>query len=342
MRSPEPLDGFGGARMIHRMFARSALTRAGVAAFATVFVAGFSVPAGGAELVIGTGSLYGVYYQVGRAMCRLIERSASDVNCTAVPTAGSLFNLDGVRKGALEIGVVQADWQYHAIMDSGPFASSGGSYRDLRALFSVHGEPFTLVARRDAGIGSLADLAGKRVNIGNPGSGQRATMEVVMTAMGWRKRDFTLAEELPASQQSFALCHKKVDAIVYVAGHPNESIRRATELCDSAIVEVSGPAIDTLVAEHPFYSYMVVPGGLYPGNPDPVRTFGVRATVVASAGLEADLVYRVVKAVFGNLDHFRRLSPAFGDLDAKQMLREGITAPLHEGAAQYFREVGLM
>lgn len=324
------------------MVARMALMRACVAAFAALVAAGLAAPAGSAEVVVGTGSLYGVYYQVGRGICRLIERNVKDINCTAVPTAGSLFNLDGVRKGALEIGVVQSDWQYHAINDSGPFASAAGSYRDLRALFSAHGEPFTLVARRDSGVSSLADLAGKRVNIGNPGSGQRATMEVVMAAMGWDMRDFSLAEELPASQQSFALCHKKVDAIVYVAGHPNESIRRATELCDSAIVEVSGPQIDALVTQNPFYSYMRVPGGLYPGNPEPVRTFGVRATVVASAALDPDIVYPIVKAVFDNLEQFRRLSPAFEGLEASQMMRDGITAPLHEGAIRYFREIGLM
>lgn len=163
-----------------------------------------------------------------------------------------------------------------------------------------------------------------------------------MAAMGWDMRDFSLAEELPASQQSFALCHKKVDAIVYVAGHPNESIRRATELCDSAIVEVSGPQIDALVTQNPFYSYMRVPGGLYPGNPEPVRTFGVRATVVASAALDPDIVYPIVKAVFDNLEQFRRLSPAFEGLEASQMMRDGITAPLHEGAIRYFREIGLM
>lgn len=294
------------------------------------------------EIVIGTGSLYGVYYQVGRGICRMVERHTEGIDCSAVPTAGSLFNLDGVRDGALEFGVVQSDWQYHAVKQSGPFAFSDVRYDNLRALFSVHGEPFTLVARRDSGIRALDDIEGRRVNLGNPGSGQRATMEVVMAARGWTESSFALAEELPASQQSLALCHDRIDAMVYVVGHPNESIRRATVLCGAVIVDVAHPAIDRLVAENPFYSYTVIPGGLYPGNPDDIRTFGVRATVVAAEELDADLVYEVVKAVFENLESFQRLYPAFGALKPETMAREGLSAPLHEGALRYYREKGLM
>lgn len=328
--------------MIFGNSSMSAWTRLGCGAVAAVLGA---VVAGGAdagEVVIGTGSLYGVYYQVGRGICRMVERHATGIECSAVPTAGSLFNLDGVRDGALEFGVVQSDWQYHAVYHSGPFAFSDVRYEGLRALFSVHGEPFTLVARRDSEVRTLSDIEGLRVNIGNPGSGQRATMEVVMAAHGWTQKSFSLAEELPASQQSLALCHDRIDAMVYVVGHPNESIRRATALCNAVIVDVSDPSIDRLVAENPFYSYTVIPGGLYAGNPDDVRTFGVRATVVAADDLDADLVYEVVKAVFDNLESFQRLYPAFGTLTPEAMATEGLTAPLHEGALRYYREKGLM
>jgi TRAP transporter TAXI family solute receptor len=216
------------------------------------------------------------------------------------------------------------------------------NYENLRALFSVHGEPFTVVARRDSGIGELDDLKGKRVNIGNPGSGQRATMEVVMRAKGWTKGDFALAEELPASQQSLALCHNRVQAMVYTVGHPNPSVGKAVGLCDAIIVGVGGPAIDKLVADNPFYALATIPGGMYAGNPDPVRTFGVKATVVSSAEVDADLVYAVVKVVFDNLDKFRKMHPAFGTLAPSAMVKEGLSAPLHEGAVRYFKERGLL
>ena len=155
----------------------------------------------------------------------------------------------------------------------------------------MHGEPFTVVARRDSGIKTFEDLKGKRVNIGNPGSGQRATMEVVMEAMGWDKGVFSLANELPASQQSLALCHDRVQAMVYSVGHPNASVGQAAGLCDAIIVEVKGPAIDKLVADNPFYAYTQVAGGIYVGNPEPVKTFGVKATVVSSASVDADTIY---------------------------------------------------
>lgn len=294
------------------------------------------------DIVIGTGSIYGVYFQVGRGVCGLVNQNLPDIKCSAVPTAGSLFNMDSVRDFAFEAGIVQSDVQYNAYNRTGDLQFVDVGYENIRSLFSVHGEPFTLVARRDSGIGSLADLEGRRVNLGNPGSGQRATMQVVMDAMRWTPESFTLAGELPAAQQSLALCHGQFEAMVYVVGHPNKSVAKAAELCDAVLVDVEGPQIDQLVARNPYYSYMTIPAGVYKGNDAPVRTFGVRATVVVNEDLDEDLVYGIVKAVFDNLDKFRRMYPAFGQLDPKRMVREGLTAPLHEGAIRYYREKGLM
>ena len=310
------------------------------ASAATLAVAG---PARSVEITIGTGSRAGVYFQVGRALCRLVNAGAQEhgVTCDALSTAGSILNLGLVRGGALQLGVAQSDWQYHAFKGTSRFSSAGPD-ADLRALFSVHGEPFTVVARWDSGIRTFDDLKGKRVNIGNPGSGQRATMEVVMEAKGWDKSVFSLANELPASQQSLALCHDRVQAMVYSVGHPNVSVGQAAGLCDAVIVEVKGPVIDKLVDENPFYAYTQIPGGIYTGNLDPVTTFGVKATVVSSAAVDADTIYSIVKAVFDDLDKFKRMHPAFGNLEPEQMIRDGLSAPLHEGAERYFKEQGLM
>ena len=199
-----------------------------------------------------------------------------------------------------------------------------------------------MVARRDSGVNRFDDLKGKRVNIGNPGSGQRATMELVMGAKGWTKADFQLVEELPASQQSLALCHDRVQAMVYTVGHPNASVGQAAGLCDAVIVDVSGAAIDRLVSENAYYAYATIPGGMYSGNPNSVATFGVLATVVTSAEMDADLIYSVVKAVFDNLPRLRKLHPAFGGLQPSNMIQDGLSAPFHEGAVRYFKEAGLM
>ena len=300
-------------------------------------------PAPAEELRIGTGATTGVYFQVGRAICRILNETdpVEELTCVAESTPGSLHNLAAVRAGELGLGVVQSDWQYHAVHGSSRFAEAGPD-ESLRALFSVHGEPFTLVVREDSGIGSIADLSGRRVNIGNPGSGQRGTMEAVMAAMGWTADDFQLASELTAAEHGLALCHDRVEAFVYTVGHPNASIAQATGLCDARIAEVSGPEIDRLIDSLPFYAKTEVPGGIYAANPEPVATFGVTATVVASTDMSEEMAYTVVSRVFENLDTFRKAHPAFGYLVKEEMVSAGLSAPLHDGAARYFREAGLL
>lgn len=309
---------------------------------AVVLLSFFAAPSSIAvdKVTIGTGSTAGVYYQVGRAICRLLQSSGEELACEALASDGSIANLEALKNGEINLGIVQSDWQYHAYQGSARFAETGAD-QSLRSLFSVHGEPFTVVARADAKISSFADLAGKRVNIGNPGSGQRATMETVMAAFGWDKSTFSLANELPASQQSLALCHDRVQAMVYTVGHPNESVEQATSLCGAKLVEVSGAAIDKLVADNPFYAHTEIPGGLYSENPDVVNTFGVKATVVSSAEVDAETIYTIVKTVFNQLDTFKQMHPAFTNLIPEAMIKDGLSAPLHEGAQRYYQEQGL-
>lgn len=307
-----------------------------------VLLLGCVMPAMGAsEITIGTGSASGIYYQAGRAICRLVNAMTDDhgIICAPKLSDGSISNLERIRAGKLEIGLAQSDWQQHAYQGSERFSGAGAD-RELRSLFSLHGEPFTVVARADSGIRVFDDLLGKRVNLGNPGSGQHATMDVVMAAKGWDKSVFSLANELPASQQAMALCQNRIQAMVYTVGHPNPSVAHAASVCNSRIVEVKGPEIDRLVSDNPFYAYTEVPGGLYPGNPDSVTTFGVKATVVTSSRLDADTVYHVVKAVFENLERMGEMHPAFVGLDPQKMITEGLSAPLHEGARRYYRERG--
>ena len=318
----------------------SRLASIAIASIALVLGSGAMRPVQAEEIVIGTASRAGVYFQVGQAICRLLNAETTPGTvCKALPTDGSISNLQQIRAGKLQVGVVQSDWQYRATNGTGIFKSAGPD-TDLRALFAVHGEPFTVVARRDAGIKSFEDLKGKRVNIGNPGSGQRATMEVLMEANNWGKNVFALANELSASEQSLALCHDRVQAMVYTVGHPNASVAQAVNLCDAIIVPVTGPAVDRLLADNPYYARTQVPGGVYKGNPQPVATFGVKATVVASTRLSPDTAYLLVKTVFENLDDFKKQHPAFAGLEAASMIKDGLSAPLHEGALRYYREKG--
>ena len=295
-----------------------------------------------ADIVVGTGSPTGVYFKVGRAICRIIESAAADMNCAPLATEGSLFNLSNLRAGALELAVVQSDWHFHAYNKSGPYAFVDESYAHLRSLFSLHSEAFTVVARLDSGIASFDDLKGKRVNIGNPGSGQRATMDAVMAAKGWTREDFLLTQELSASEHVLALCHDRVQALVYMVGHPNASIEKAVGLCGGRMLDVADADIEQLVERTPYYAPAQIPEGLYRASPDAVETFGVKATLLSTTDVDEETVYRIVRAVFENLDQLRSFHPSFELLEADSMIREGLSAPLHEGALRYFRERGMM
>jgi len=304
---------------------------------------GSAMAAGQQFVTIGTGGVTGVYYPTGGAICRLVNKSRKEhgIRCSVESTGGSVYNLNTIRAGELDMGVAQSDWQFHAYNGTSKFSDTGAN-KNLRAVFSVHPEPFTVVARADSGIKNLDDMKGKRVNIGNPGSGQRGTMEVLMNAKGWSKSSFKLVSELKSSEQSKALCDNKIDAMVFTVGHPSGSIKEATTSCDSVLVNISGSAVDKLVADNDYYRSATIPGGMYRGNDSDTQTFGVGATFVSSTSVPADVVYNVVKAVFENFDQFRKLHPAFANLKKEEMISDGLSAPLHAGAAKYYKEAGLM
>ena len=304
-----------------------------------------SVQAGSHQtfVTIGTGGVTGVYYPTGGAICRLVNktRKTHGIRCSVESTGGSVYNLNTIAAGELDMGVAQSDWQYHAYNGTSKFKDKGAN-KNLRAVFSVHPEPFTVEARKDSGIKKFADLKGKRVNIGNPGSGQRGTMEVVMAAYGWSKGDFKLASELKSAEQSKALCDNKIDAMVFTVGHPSGSIKEATTSCDSVMVEVAGMKIDKLVRDNDYYRTATTPGGMYRGTAGDTKTFGVGATFVTSSKVSEKVIYNVVKAVFDNFDQFKKLHPAFKNLKEVEMIKDGLSAPLHDGAKKYYKERGWM
>ena len=294
-------------------------------------------------ITIGTGGVTGVYYPTGGAICRLVNKGRKDhgIRCSVESTGGSVYNINTIREGELEFGVAQSDWQYHAYNGTSKFEKAG-KFEKLRSVFSVHPEPFTVVARADAGIKNFDDLKGKRVNIGNPGSGQRGTMEVLLEAKGMTTDDFKLATELKPAEQSAALCDNQIDAMVYTVGHPSGSIQEATTACDSVLVTVDGEAVEKLVADNAFYRTATIPGKMYRGTDEDVQTFGVGATFVTSADVSEEAVYTVVKSVMENIDAFKKLHPAFANLDPKAMATASLSAPLHAGAAKYYKEAGLI
>jgi uncharacterized protein len=301
-------------------------------------------PAGAEQkfVTIGTGGVTGVYYAVGGAICRLMNKNRAEtgLRCSVESTGGSVFNVNAIKAGELDFGLAQSDVQFNAAKGEGPFKNNADPA--LRAVFSVHPEPFTVLARKDAGVKQFADFKGKRFNIGNPGSGTLASMEELLKQLGWTKADFSLAAELKADEQGTALCDNKIDGFFYGVGHPSAAIQDPTIACGAKLISLTGPAVDALVKEHPYYARATIPGGMYANNPDPTQTYGVLATVVTSAKVSDDTVYALVKAVFENFDEFKKLHPAFATLDPKAMIKNGLSAPLHPGAVKFYKEKGWM
>ncbi len=308
---------------------------------AMLTAAGVSLAAAETFVTIGTGGQTGVYYQVGGAICRLVNKGTKDhdIKCTHT-TGGSVANINGIRNGDINMGVAQSDWQYHAYNGTAPDKFPDGAYEELRAVFSVHPEPFTVVARADSGIKTFEDLKGKRVNLGNPGSGARATFEVVMDKMGWSTGDFSLAAELKSAEQAAALCDDKIDAIVFTVGHPSGTIKEATTSCESKLINVDNDTIKELADDNDFYAMATIKGGTYRGSDDDITTFGVGATFVASTDTSEEVVYEMVKAVFENFRRFKKMHPAFANLKEADMIKNNLSAPLHDGAVKYYKEKG--
>jgi hypothetical protein len=309
---------------------------------ASLLVAGAIAPSAQAQqkyITIGTGGVTGVYYAAGGAICRLVnkDRKAHGIRCSVESTGGSVFNINTIRAGELDMGVAQSDVHFNAAKGVAQFKEP---MSELRAVFSLHPEPVTVVARKEANIRSFADFKGKRFNVGNPGSGTRSSLEELIGAMGWKLSDFSLASELKADEHGPALCDGKIDGFFYLVGHPSANIQDPTTVCGAKLVSVTGPVPDKLVKEKPYYAKATIPGGLYPNNPQATETYGVLATFVSSSKVPGDTIYQVVKAVFDNFDEFKKLHPALGVLSPQNMIKDGLSAPLHDGARKYYKEKG--
>jgi TRAP transporter TAXI family solute receptor len=315
--------------------------------FLFVLFAGLAAGGGarGAEqiVVVGTAPVAGVYYPAGGALCRLVNQARQDhgLRCLVESTAGSEDNLRRLRAGELDFALLQSDWQYYA----GQAAAGAKAKEDetgvaLRAVLSLHAQPFTLLASPESDIAKLEDLKGKRINLGPAGSVQRAAGEMLVEALGWEKTDFAEIAQMAAGEQVEALCGGRIDAFLMPISHPNGLIGAATDRCRARLVPVEGRAVDLLLATWPFYSRAVIAGGTYLANPGSVRTFGLRATLVTSEKTPDETVYQIVKSLFEQIDSFRAQHPALAELEPSGMVSQGNSLALHEGALRYYRERG--
>lgn len=328
---------------IKSTFGRHLAVSAGAAAMFAALMAPLPAAAQQKFVSIGTGGVTGVYYAAGGAICRLVNKDRADhgIRCSVESTGGSVFNVNTIKAGELDLGVVQSDVGFNAYNGEGQFKDPG-KFEKLRSVFSLHPEPFTVVARKEANIKSFDDFKGKRFNVGNPGSGTRASMEQLLAAQGRDLKFFSLASELRPDEHGSALCDGKIDGFFYGVGHPSANIQDPTTSCGAQLVSLTGPVVDKLVETYPYYAKVAIPGGLYPNNAEDTNTYGVLATFVTSADVPEETIYTVVKAVFENFDDFKKLHPALGLLEKEDMVKNGLSAPLHPGAEKYFKEKGLL
>lgn len=292
---------------------------------------------------IGTGSVTGVYYPAGGAICRMINKDAKTLNlrCGVESTPGSVYNVDGVRTAEFDFAIIQSDWQEHAYDGTGLFQNKG-RFDKMRHVMSLHNEAMTVIVQKHTNINKLDDIKGKIVNMGSEGSGVRATMEDLMKAKGWTKADFKSIAELKTSDQAKALCNGTIDVMILATGHPNGLVQEVTSLCETKMIDLDDDGVRNFLSGNPELSVTTIPGGMYPGIPNDVNTFGVKATLVTTSDESDQVVYNLTKAVFDNLQAFKSLHPVFESLEPVKMATEGRTAPYHNGAQRYYQEKGLL
>lgn len=320
----------------------------GLGALLVAVVLGAPWPAGAQSpepraLTIATGVPGGAYHPLGAAICRLInlDERSDGLRCLSESSKGSVANIRALLRHERDFGIAQADMEEAAVAGSGPFAQ-GGPQHGLRAVLALHVEAFTIMARGDAGIARFQDLRGKRIGVGEVGSGQHASKDVLLAAFGWTLADFKRVAELNPVEQNKELCAGRLDAVFFFAGNPNGLVQDATARCGARLVAVDGPEIARLIESEQFYGDAVIPGGLYRGNPQDTPTLGAHCLLLTTdAVAEAD-VYALVKAVVEHFDDFRLLHPVLAGLQPRDLVPHNLAAPLHAGAERYFREAGLL
>ncbi|WP_199269005.1 TAXI family TRAP transporter solute-binding subunit [Aeromonas hydrophila] len=286
-----------------------------------------------AYLTIGTGPLNGVYYPTGGAICRLLneETASHGLHCSVQSTSGSLANLKALHQGKVQLALVQSDVVHHAAHSTGPFMGQAPDDQ-LRSLYRLHQESLTLLASANSNINTLADIEGKRVNLGNPGSGEHITSQALLDAMGWQAKSFAPVIPAAANNRLEGLCDGTLDAAFVVAGHPNQAIGDLTGRCKARLIPIEGEQVDALLKQHPYYQRSRIGANLYPGQPSGVNTFAVTAELVALASLPEGEVRTVRDVLSGRLKQFTRLHPALTALTLEGMQGEA-EVPRHAGMA---------
>jgi TRAP transporter TAXI family solute receptor len=292
-------------------------------------------PAAPRVIVIGSAPVAGTFFPAAGALCREINRlqEVNGLRCLVQETEGSQENLQRLAEGTLDLAIVQSDWVYHAV--NGSAEGLTGPFEALRALVLLQPQVFTLVAGAKSGVLSLADLPGKRVAIGPAGTGLNALSRSLLQQLGLES---VVPVELPVETQVAALCAGEVDAFLLPVAHPNGAVAEAIDRCGALLIGIEGEAVNQLVVSWPFYTKAAVPAGAYRALGDPVNSFGLVTTLVATSALSEDDAYAILTALFDQLDDFRLQHPTLQALTPESMSGAGFSAPLHPAAERFYQD----
>ncbi|WP_019584805.1 TAXI family TRAP transporter solute-binding subunit [Deinococcus apachensis] len=292
-------------------------------------------------LTIGSGSTTGVYFPVATGMAKMINDAGAGVRANARSTGGSVFNVNALATGELDAAIAQNDIVYYAYKGTGLQAFQGKANGKLRTMAVLYPEVLHVVARRDAGINSIADLKGKRVVIGDLGSGTEQTARQVLEAYGLGLDDLGQALRVSPAQGISLMQDKRADALFYTVGVGASAISQIAQTVDVKMVPVSGNQASSLIKKYPFYVRYNIPAGSYKGVGATVPSVAVQATLVTTTGVSEDAVYKAMKAAFGNETELKAIHPSLASNFSYAKAVKGLPAPLHPGAVKFFREKGL-
>ncbi|MBE2985583.1 TAXI family TRAP transporter solute-binding subunit [Campylobacter sp. RM12920] len=287
---------------------------------------------------IGTGGMTGTYYPIGGAICRLVNKDPN-IKCSVQSTGGSVYNVNNVLKKELTFGFVQSDVVYDKFNGTGKFEKMGD--QRLRSVVSIYPELLALVVTKDSGIKSIEDLAGKKYNVGNPGSGNEVTTLAVFKAKKFDVAKLGYRGVLTVQECPYALKDKKIDGYSFMVGHPTANITDAANSMPIDILDITGEDVDKMIADYPYFAKGVIPNGSYEGINRDVNSIGVKAVLVADESASNEAVRAVVKSILDNFDEYKTLHPALKSV-TKESLIQGLSAPLHPAAEAVFKEAGII
>lgn len=295
------------------------------------------------HLLLGTGSVQGVYFPIGGVICRLLNRHQylHRIRCSLESTGGSIYNLRQLRYGNFDLVFAQSDWQYHAYNGTSTFKDEGAN-PELRSVFALEADPLALIVKADSEIQSFNDLPDRTVSFGYARSLQHRIINDLLAAKGWDDNTFKRVRRMSDTKQIGALCKDEVEAILLLSSSLHDYLMNVPEACGLKLVPIAGPEIADLIKQKPYYRVGTIPAGLHLDSEKDIESFGLGATFVAHESTSPKAIYQVVKEIVENFKDFQSLHPSLKTLSKKELPYAGLSAPLHPGAIRYYREARLL